>query len=47
MYQSKRTWEILQAVGQSGPAAVIEGETDTDLFDYCCQLDMKTDAKAP
>ena len=35
-------------IANSGPAAVTERESDTDvLLDYCCQLDVETNAKAP
>ena len=38
----------LDNIVSSGPAAVTERESGTDvLLDYCCQLDMETDAKAP
>ena len=38
----------LNNIANSGPAAVTERESDTDvLLDYCCQLDVETNAKAP
>ena len=38
----------LDDIANSGPAAVTERESDTDvLLDYCCQLDVETNAKAP
>lgn len=38
----------LDNIASSGPAAVTKRESGTDvLLDYCCQLDVETDAKAP
>ena len=38
---------IQNNIANSGPAAVTERESDTDvLLDYCCQLDVETNAKA-
>ena len=45
--ESKDVYD-LDNIASSGPAAVTERESGMDvLLDYCCQLDVETDAKAP